>query len=65
MARKTNNSITVFEKQKYRQAFTFVLTGRGWMCCIMSAGRCPGLWKTLGFQPVVACVLKSLTPYGS
>ena len=36
-------------------AFTFVLTGRSWICCIMSTGRCPGLWKTLGFQPTTTC----------
>ena len=32
----------------------------------MSAGRCPGLWKTLGFQPVIACVLfgGGLVAYG-
>ena len=35
---------------------TFVLTGRRLGMCIVSAGRCPGLRKPLGFQPVVLCL---------
>ena len=42
MARKTNNSITVFEKQKYRTAFTIVLTGRGWYAASWAQ------WKSTG-----------------
>ena len=35
---------------------TFVLTGRGWICYMMSTGCYPGLWKPLGFQPAFACL---------
>ena len=35
---------------------TFVLTGRGWICYMMSAGCYPGLRKPLGFQPAFDCM---------
>ena len=35
---------------------TFVLTGRGWICYMMSTGCYPGLWKPLGFQPAFDCM---------
>ena len=41
------------------QVITFVLTGRGCVCCPMPAGCYPGLWKPLGFQPASACCVTS------
>ena len=34
--------------------FTVALTGRVGCWYLFYPGRCPGLWKTLGFQPVLA-----------
>ena len=44
-------SITVFEKQKYRMDFTFVLTGRGWGYTLCPQGGALGYGNHWAFSP--------------
>ena len=43
--------------ESLNDGFTVVLSGRTVLFVTVSAGRCPGLRKPLGFQPVSACMM--------
>ena len=50
-------SITVFEKQKYRMDFTFVLTGRGWGYTLCPQGGALGYGSHWAFSPPLLVLL--------